>query len=83
MINEEWKKAYKEGFADGYAAAKKEMNYQNLSFQNFPPVYYGGASPKPSAYSTAMGTPTGGLSYSLNERQEAFVTGISVQDIGC
>lgn len=34
-MNEQWKNAYKEGFADGYAAAKKEMNYTN-----FPPVYY-------------------------------------------
>ena len=26
MTNEDWKKAYKEGFSDGYAAAKKEMS---------------------------------------------------------
>ena len=75
MNNEEWKKAYREGFADGYAAAKKEMNYQN-----FPPVYYGGATPKPSGYSTVMGTPTGGLSYAMNEH---FVTGMSVDNVGC
>jgi hypothetical protein len=93
MNNEEWKKAYREGFADGYAAAKKEMNYQN-----FPPVYYGGATPTgpiPRG-SAVMGTPvtaggyvsdppvasvpTGGLSYSLNEH---FVTGMSVDNVGC
>jgi hypothetical protein len=39
-MNNDWKTGYKEGFADGYMAAKKEMNYQNLSYQNFPPVYY-------------------------------------------
>jgi hypothetical protein len=86
MINEEWKKAYKEGFADGYAAAKKEMNYQN-----FPPVYYGGSTPTgpiPRG-SAVMGTPTGGLSYAINKpdphhkMEEHFVTGMTVQDIGC
>lgn len=75
MINEEWKKAYKEGFAEGYAAAKKEMNYTN-----YPPVYYGGSTPNPNAYSTVMGTPTGGLSYAMNEH---FVTGMSVDNVGC
>lgn len=89
MINEEWKKAYKEGFADGYAAAKKEMNYTN-----YPPVYYGGSTPNgpiPRAGTVSndprtavMGTPTGGLSYAMNEKKEEhFVTGMTVQDIGC
>ncbi len=86
MINEEWKKAYRDGFADGYAAAKKEMNYQN-----FPPVYYGGSTPNgpiPRG-SAVMGTPTGGLSYAINKpdphhkMKEHFVTGMTVQDIGC
>ncbi len=93
MINEEWKKAYREGFADGYAAAKKEMNYLN-----FPPVYYGGSTPNgpnPRAGTVSndprtavMGTPTGGLSYAINKpdphhkMEEHFVTGMTVQDIG-
>ncbi len=80
MINEEWKKAYKEGFADGYAAAKKEMNYAN-----YPPLYYGGSTPNgpiPRG-SAVMGPPTGGLSYAMNEKKEEhFVTGMTVQDIG-
>jgi hypothetical protein len=77
MNNEEWKKAYREGFADGYAAAKKEMNYQN-----FPPVYYGGSTPNGpiptgpiprdgtvymNPRSSVMGTPTPG--YAINQME--------------
>ncbi len=76
MTNEEWRQAYRQGYRDGRDDAEnKKMNYQN-----FPPVYYGGATPKPSGYSTVMGTPTGGLSYAMNEH---FVTGMSVDNVGC
>ena len=54
MTNEDWKKAYKEGFSDGYAAAKKELNYQN-----FPPVYYGGVGVRTNdPHAPVLGTPT-------------------------
>lgn len=67
----EWKNGYKEGFADGYAAAKKELNYQN-----YPPVYYRGVGvaggPLTSSGTVSMdprasilGTPTPG--YTINK----------------
>lgn len=39
-MNIEWKKGYEEGFAAGWKAAKSE-----LSYTNFPPVYYRGGGP--------------------------------------
>lgn len=71
-MTNEWKQAYREGFSDGYAAAKKEMNYTN-----YPPVYYGGVAkasgPNISSSGTVsidprasiMGTPTPG--YAINK----------------
>lgn len=88
-MNEQWKNAYREGFADGYAAAKKEMNYTN-----FPPLYWNnglpvtsvgtipGYDPK-SSVSSMKGTPTGGLSYSINQPDQHFVTGMSVSSSDC
>jgi hypothetical protein len=85
MMNNDWKSAYKEGFADGYAAAKKEMNYQN-----FPPVYWGtgaavsmgtipGRDPKASVSST-QAVPMPGT-YSINKpAPNHFVTGMSLAD---
>ena len=80
-MNEEWKKVYREGFADGYAAAKKEMNYLN-----FPPVYYGGVGSAGTKVNdpraAVMGTPPY-PGYAVNNTPEHFVTGMSVTDIGC
>lgn len=80
----EWKNGYKEGFADGYAAAKKEMNYTN-----FPPLYWGingapvtsigtvpGLDPKSSVSSMQAGGGT------MNNTDH-FVTGMSVDAHGC
>jgi len=81
MINEEVRQAYRQGYRDGREDAKKEMNYQN-----YPPVYYGGATAKPDPRVAVMGTPTGGLSYSMNEKQQnpdPFVSGMTADYIGC
>ena len=76
MMNEELLKAYRQGYRDGREDAKKEMNYQN-----FPPVYYGGIGTGSNPTGSAgMGTPTGGLSYSMNDH---FVTGMSHDNVGC
>jgi len=71
----EWKNGYKEGFADGYAAAKKEMNYTN-----FPPLYWQNGGPvmatDPRAASSttrADGCPSTG----------PFVTGMTMASSDC
>lgn len=92
MNNEEWKRAYKEGFSEGYAQAKKDMNYLN-----FPPVYWGtgpavsvgtipGRDPKASVSST-QAVPMPGT-YGINKpgpdhKIEPFVTGMSVSSSDC
>jgi len=76
--NTEWKNGYKEGFADGYAAAKKELNYRN-----YPPVYWGTPNYGADWNKPYCGTPTGGLSYSMNASNNHFVTGLSVSSSDC
>ena len=46
MINTEWKNGYDTGFAAGWKAAMESNKY---SYQNFPPVYYGGPQVNPTA----------------------------------
>ena len=65
----EWQQAYRQGYRDGRADEKKEMNYTN-----YPPVYWGGTGGPVTAGTVSvdprtsiMGTPTGGLSYAVNE----------------
>ena len=73
MSNTEWKNGYDAGFTAGWNAAKK--NNESYTFTNFPPVYYGGAAPKPGVYAATMadtpsythGISTGGLSGTLSE----------------
>ena len=85
MTNEEWRQAYRHGYRDGRDDAKKEMNYTN-----YPPVYYGGATPNgpiPRG-SAVMGTPTGGLSVAINKpdpdhKMDPFVTGMTAEYKGC
>lgn len=78
MTNEEWRQAYRQGYRDGREDTKKEMNYQN-----FPPVYYGGASVKPDSRSAVMGTPApGGYAVNKINPNEYFVTGMSVDNMG-
>jgi hypothetical protein len=60
--NTEWKNGYKEGFAEGWRAAQESQKY---SYQNFPPVYYGGGA-TPRSTVGPVGLPTGGLSYAQN-----------------
>ena len=57
MTNEEWRQAYRQGFADGFAEAKKV----NLGP---PPVYYGGAKTN-NPHAAVMGTPAPG--YAVNK----------------
>lgn len=81
MTNEEWKKAYREGYRDGRDDADKKMNYTN-----FPPVYYGGVAtginPRPGA-DTVTGSISGGLRYTINETKEHFATGMSLSSSDC
>lgn len=71
MSNTEWKNGYDAGFTAGWKAAKSE-----LSYTNFPPVYY--ATKPVGSYSSYGGTmadtpsythsiSTGGLSGTLSE----------------
>jgi hypothetical protein len=87
MINEEWKKAYRDGFSDGYAQAKKEAlgfnPYGTGTVLGTPNVYYGTSS---NPVASVRGVPTGGLAskYDIPDiPSQHFVTGMSVSSSDC
>lgn len=81
--NNEWKKGYREGFADGYAQAKKEQVFNPYgpgTVLGSPPVTWG-TDKNPRSILDGPSTCATGMAYASNPA--AFVTGMSVSSSDC